>query len=200
MNYDIIASLGKGEYRSRGSKFFSFSHSINNIDDYKHLISIYRTNFPEACHVCSAYRLFIDSRIDEYASDDGEPKGSSGQPILNQLKSNNLINSSIYVVRIFGGNLLGISGLIEAYSNAALIAIDNSKRIPWYQKRKVSLKFSYKYQGLVESIISEFSAEIEDKKFSEDVVMIISIKDEYINLFKNKIEELSSGNIHPLLL
>ena len=200
MSYHVIKELGKGEYRSRGSKFYSFSHNINNIDDYKHLISVYKMNFPEACHVCSAYRLFIDSRIDEQASDDGEPKGSSGQPILNQLKSNNLINSAIYVVRIFGGNLLGISGLIESYSNAALISIDNSKHVPWYRKKNVSLKYPYKYQGLVESIIKEFSAIIEEQYFLKDICTTISIREDDVDLFRKKINEASSGKITPFFL
>ena len=79
MSYNTIEKIGKGEYKSRGSKFFSFSHPISSIDDYRHLIAIYRKNFPESCHVCSAYRLLIGSRVDEQASDDGEPKGRAGQ-------------------------------------------------------------------------------------------------------------------------
>ena len=86
MKYQTIKTIGKGEYKSRGSKFYSFSHSITNLDEYRHLISVYRSNYPNACHICSAYRLFISSRLDEQSSDDGEPRGSSGQPILNQLK------------------------------------------------------------------------------------------------------------------
>ena len=197
MSYQTIKEIGKGEYKSRGSKFYSFSHPINNISDYKHLISVYKANFPEACHVCSAYRLFIDSRIDEHASDDGEPKGSSGQPILNQLKSNNLVNTAIYVVRIFGGTLLGISGLIDSYSNAALIAIDDSKSIPWYPQKNISLNFPYEYQSLIESIIKEFSATVESQNYSEEISMTISLKVDYIDLFKDKIKELSSGKISP---
>ena len=197
MSYQTIKKIGRGEYKNRGSKFYSFSHPVNTLDEYKHLISIYKSNFPEACHVCSAYRLFVDLRLDEQASDDGEPKGSSGQPILNQLKSNNLVNSAIYVVRIFGGTLLGISGLIDSYSNAALISIDNSKNIPWSQKICFSLKFPYKYQGIIESVIKEFSGLIKQQNFSEDIFMTISINVDDIDLLKSKIKELSSGKIKP---
>jgi uncharacterized YigZ family protein len=195
MSYKTIRDIGQGEYKSRGSKFYSFSHPINNLEDYKHLLSIYRTNFPEACHVCSAYRLFVDSRIDEQASDDGEPKGSSGQPILNHLKSYNLVNTAIYVVRIFGGSLLGIPGLIDSYSNAALISIDNSKLVDWYIKRNLNLVFSYEYQGIIESTIREFSGEIKKRDFSDNISMTISFNENNVDLFESKIKDLSSGKI-----
>ena len=200
MKYQTIKDIGKGEYKSRGSKFHSFSHPISNLEDYRHLISIYRSNFPDACHVCSAYRLFVGSRLDEQGSDDGEPKGSSGQPILNQLKRNNLVNVATYVARIFGGTLLGIPGLIESYSNAALISIDNSEHISWNLKKNIFLKFSYEYQGIIESIIKEFSGLINQQDFSKDVSMSISVNEDKADLFKNKIEELSSGKIKPSIL
>ena len=98
MNYYTIKKIGSGEYKNRGSKFFSYLHPLDSINEYKHLVSIYRKDFPEACHVCSAYRLFVGSRVDEYGSDDGEPRGTAGLPLLNQLKRNQLINVAVYVV------------------------------------------------------------------------------------------------------
>ena len=98
MIYHTINKIGSGEYKSRGSKFFSYIHPTDSIKEYKHLITIYKKDFPEACHVCSAYRLVVDGRVDEHASDDGEPKGSAGLPILNQLKRNDLVNVGIYVL------------------------------------------------------------------------------------------------------
>ena len=199
MSYQTIERIGQGEYKSRGSKFYSFLHPINNLDSYRHLISIYRSEYPEACHVCSAYRLFINSRIDEQGVDDGEPRGSSGQPILNQLKRNNLINVGIYVVRIFGGTLLGIPGLIESYSNAALISIDSIKHLDWFPTKNISLRFPYEQQGIVQSIIKEFYGVITKKDFSEDVCIHISINENKIDSFNQKIKEISSGRIKPFI-
>ena len=88
----IVNKIGKGSYKSRGSKFFSFIHDIDSVESYKHLISVYRLQYPESCHVCSAYSIKVNGRIDEYASDDGEPSGSSGQPILGVIKRNKLVN------------------------------------------------------------------------------------------------------------
>ena len=195
----MIRGIGQGEYKSRGSKFYSFSHPINNLEDYKYLLSVHRSNFSEACHVCSAYRLFVGSRIDEQASDDGEPKGSSGQPILNHLKSYNLVNTAIYVVRIFGGTLLGIPGLIDSYSNAALMSIDNAKFVRWDIKRNLNLIFSYEYQGIIESAIKEFSGEIKKKDFSDNISMTISFNENNSYLFETKIKDLSRGKVIPVI-
>ena len=197
MKYQTIKKIGKGEYKRRGSKFYSFSHPITNLDEYKHLISVYRSNYPNACHICNAYRLFIGSRLDEQSSDDGEPRGSSGQPILNQLKRNSLVNVATYVVRIFGGTLLGIPGLIESYSNAALISIDNVKHTSWNPTKNISIRLSYEQQGIIESIIKEFSGVIMKQNFSEDIYMDISVHEDKANLFINKIKEISSGKIKP---
>ena len=71
MSYNTIEKIGKGEYKSRGSKFFAFTHSVDCLDSYKHLISVYRSEYPESCHICSAYRILINKRLDEYGSDDG---------------------------------------------------------------------------------------------------------------------------------
>ena len=138
-----VEGIGRGTLKSRGSKFFGFIHSIDSLESYKHLISVYRLEYPESCHVCSAYRLIVNKRLDEYASDDGEPKGSSGLPILNELKRHNLVNVAVYVVRVFGGSLLGISGLIDAYSTAALLSIDYVKKIQWEEKEYISFDYSY---------------------------------------------------------
>ena len=195
MNYNTIEKIGRGEYKSRGSKFFSFSHPMSSIDQHTHLITVYRKEFPESCHVCSGYRLLAGTRIDEHASDDGEPKGSAGQPILNQLKRNSLINVATYVVRIFGGSFLGIPGLIEAYSGSALLSIDNSRHVPWKLLKSLSISFSYEYEGIVNSIIKEFDGKVIKRDFSDKINMEVSFDELVINIFMKKIKEFSSDKI-----
>ena len=90
-----INKISKGQFTNRGSKFYAFLHPVDNLDKYKNFIHKYKEKNPNACHVCSAYRIYLNGWIDEYATDDGEPKGSSGLPILNTLKRHNLINSAI---------------------------------------------------------------------------------------------------------
>jgi len=190
-----VNGIGRGSHKSRGSKFFAFTHSVDSLDSYKHLISVYRSEYPESCHVCSAYRMLINKRLDEHASDDGEPKGSSGQPILNQLKRHELVNTATYVVRVFGGSLLGIPGLIDAYSSAALLSIDDVKKSRWEEKEIISFDYSYEQKKIVESLIKEFSPEIIKHDFSDKIHIEISVQSKKVDLFRKKLRELSSGKI-----
>ena len=195
MNGYIVNGVGQGLYKNRGSKFFAFTQSIDSLDSYKHLISVYRRQYPESCHVCSAYRLLVNNRLDEYASDDGEPKGSAGLPILNQLKRHQLLDTATYVVRIFGGSLLGVPGLIDAYSSAALLSIDDVRKNKWEQKQIISFYYTYKQKGVVESILNEFSPDIIRHDFKDKIHIEISIADRFANVFKAKLKNLSLGKI-----
>ena len=100
-----------------------------NIEEYKEKLNQYRSANLKAAHVVSAFRIKNGQRIDEYSSDDGEPKGSSGAPILNSIKRNKLMNVGIYVVRYFGGKKLGIPGLISAYRQSAESAIEKTFKV-----------------------------------------------------------------------
>ena len=92
MNYFTIPTVNIGEYQDKGSKFFAFVHPIESLDDYKSKLQHYKLVYPKACHVCSAYRLYSNGQVDEYASDDREPRGSSGPAILNSIKRHKIIN------------------------------------------------------------------------------------------------------------
>ncbi len=195
MSFNTVIGVGKGEYKSRGSRFIAFTHGIENIDSYRELIYYYKNEFSESCHVCSAYRLFVNNRLDEQASDDGEPKGSSGLPILNQLKSNDLINSATFVARIFGGTLLGIPGLVDAYSNAALASIDNANQEEWIDRASLSIVFDYELKGAVASIILEFNAKVTSKSFKDDILFQLLIDRAQLDDFKNRIKEKTSARV-----
>jgi len=200
MNYYSVKKIGNGKYKSRGSKFFSYLHPIDSIDEYKHLVSIYRKDFPEACHVCSAYRLFVGSRIDEYGNDDGEPNGTAGLPILNQLKRNQLINAAVYVVRIFGGSLLGVPGLIESYSTSALLAIDSIGKTEYISKKSLLINISYDYSRILQSVIKEYNGDIIEQSFSNTIEMKVKINSDSIDLFIKEICNLSSNKAEVRIL
>ena len=190
-----ISNNGKGIFKSKGSKFLSFTHHIKKIDQYKSLVAFYRMEYTDSCHVCSAYRLLINSRVDEHASDDGEPKGSAGHPILNELKRNDLVNSGTFVVRIFGGTLLGIPGLIDAYSNSALISIDNAKVVLWKELKRIQINYTYEYQTIIESLIKKYKVKVVNKNFSNEIHMDISIEAELLDQFNTDLKNASSGRI-----
>ena len=111
--YYCIEKAGLAEFKDRGSRFIAYAFPIANPDDFKQCLEQVRKEHPKASHHCFAYRLGLD--MDRYrVSDDGEPSGSAGRPILGQIDSRQLTNTMIIVVRYFGGTLLGIPGLINA--------------------------------------------------------------------------------------
>ena len=114
---------------------------------------------------------------------------------LNLSLFKDLINVGAYVIRIFGGTLLGIPGLIESYSNSTLISIDNAVYTDWLPQKHVIMQTPYDQQRIVESIIKEFNATILNRKFSECVYIEISLNKNNFELFNQKIKDISSGKI-----
>ena len=103
----------------------------SGVNDIKSKLFIIKEENPDASHVCYAYQIKAGHRLDEFAADAGKPNGSAGQPILNVLKRNQLVDTAIFVIRYFGGTRLGIPGLIHAYGNAAECAIETGKLKKW---------------------------------------------------------------------
>jgi uncharacterized YigZ family protein len=116
--YKTISAAAEGTFTDRGSKFIGYAFPLNHEEDIRKLLSDAHTQHPKARHHCWAYRLTPDRSVFR-VNDDGEPSGSAGKPILNILLSYDLTNILIVVVRYFGGTLLGIPGLINAYKMAA---------------------------------------------------------------------------------
>ena len=121
--FRTLATPTTGEFRDRGSKFLAFAYPIRSEIDTRTYLDALRTQHPKAVHHCYAYRLGLD-RNNYRANDDGEPGGSAGRPILNVLYSRELTNVLVVVVRYFGGTLLGVPGLINAYKTATVAALD----------------------------------------------------------------------------
>jgi len=185
-----VKKVSKGEFSDRGSKFYAFLHPIDNLDIYKDFIRKYKEKNPKACHVCSAYRIFLNNWVDEYATDDGEPKGSAGLPILNIIKKNNLVNVAIYVVRIYGGVNLGIPGLIHAYSISAENSIKDATLITWKSIEKIHIQYSYELHKIIISLVKRVGGRVANEDFKEKIISCIEIeagsKDEFINFLNTE--------------
>src|SRR5712671_5172305 len=116
--YYTIEKDGTAEFKDRGSKFIGYAFPISSVDGFKEKLNVAKKLHPKATHHCFAYRLGLDGNTFR-VSDDGEPSGSAGRAILGQLDSRQVTNVLIIVVRYFGGTLLGVPGLINAYKTAA---------------------------------------------------------------------------------
>ena len=193
--YNTVNSVCKGYFSDRGSKFYAFLRPLNDLSVYKDFIRRYKTENPNACHVCSGYRIYLNGWVDEYASDDGEPKGSSGLPILNVLKRNNLVNVGMYVVRIYGGVNLGIPGLINAYSTSAENSIKNGTLIDWKPVEQIHIQYSYDLHKLVISAVKKVKGNILNEDFNEQIVSCVEIEIGVRDKFVNFLNDLSSGKV-----
>jgi len=112
--YTTIAKSGKAEFKDRGSKFIGYVHPIASAEEFRDRLNEVKKEHAKATHHCFAYRLGLDGNTWR-VSDDGEPSGSAGRPILGQIDGKGLVNTLVVVVRYFGGTLLGVPGLINAH-------------------------------------------------------------------------------------
>lgn len=126
--YKTLKATGYAEYRERGSKFLAHSFPIEMLKDINISLDEIRKSHGKASHHSYAWRLGLEG-LQFRANDDGEPSGTAGKPILGQIDSAGITNALIIVTRYFGGTLLGTSGLINAYRNAAALAIENAEII-----------------------------------------------------------------------
>lgn len=126
--YQTISKMCSGEYSLKGSKFIAFAYPIENESDINLHLNAIKMLHPKARHWCYAWKL-IHNEPESKSSDDGEPAGTAGKPILNQISSNGLNNILLIVVRYFGGTLLGTSGLIKAYKTSVQHCLDLAEKI-----------------------------------------------------------------------
>ncbi len=122
-SFNSIEKTSVAEFKDRGSRFIAFAYPITRVEEFKEKLASLKKEHHKAVHHCFAYRLGTDGN-NFRVSDDGEPSGSAGRPILGQIDSRQLTNVLIIVVRYFGGTLLGVPGLINAYKTSAALALE----------------------------------------------------------------------------
>lgn len=123
----MVSGASSAEYSVKGSKFIAFASPITDKQTFKSFLNTIREMHPKASHYCFAYRIVKKNVIEDRSSDNGEPSGTAGKPILGQLESREIADSAIIVVRYFGGTLLGKPGLIQAYKTAASLVLQCAK-------------------------------------------------------------------------
>ena len=153
--YKTISKPAEGLFKDKGSKFISFAYPVISEDQIREIILTLKKEHYSARHHCYAWRLGHEKLLFR-SNDDGEPSSTAGKPILGQIQSYDLTNILIVVVRYFGGTLLGVSGLINAYKNAALDAINQSEIIEEIVEHKLLIEFGY---GVMNDVMKVFKDE-----------------------------------------
>jgi uncharacterized YigZ family protein len=153
--YFTIEKEAVAEFKDRGSRFLAYTFPVSSAADFKKRLKELKEEHSKAVHHCFAYRIGNDGNIYR-SSDDGEPSGSAGRPILGQIDSKGVTNTAIIVVRYFGGTLLGVPGLINAYKTSASFALQSTPVIKKPVMVNFRLQFDYTIMNEVMRVIKKY--------------------------------------------
>lgn len=177
----------------KGSKFYGLIFNVNNEQEVKNYIKLSVTLYPNATHYCYAFRIGISGELYR-VNDDGEPSGTAGLPIYNQLLSSGLTNVLLIVVRYFGGTKLGVGGLIKAYKESAQYTIESAKIITKELSEKYELVFDYTYQSSIMTLLKKLTIEILSSLFSDKCNLTIELPMKRKDLFFEKFNSYFAQN------
>lgn len=188
-SYKTIESASEGIFRDKGSKFLAYAYPIRSEEEVKPIITKLRTEHSKANHFCYAYRLTPNRSVFR-VNDDGEPSGTAGRPILNCLLSEDITNILIVVVRYFGGTLLGVPGLINAYKNASIEAIKASSIVNKTVNDVYEAYFDYLQMNDVMKLIKEENLQILAQQFDTSCVLKFEVRKAQLNQVLSKFDKI----------
>ena len=174
-SFNTIEKETEGYFKDKGSKFYSYAFPLRNEEKVKEIIVILKKKHHGARHFCYAWKLGAEN-IRHRANDDGEPSSTAGKPILGQLQSFDVTNILIIVVRYFGGTLLGVSGLINAYKSAANDVLKNSEIVEKLIENRYKISFTYNELNEVMHLLKQENYNIESTDFQESCSLIFSVR------------------------
>ena len=184
--YLSIKEKSEGLYKEKGSKFIALAFPVKHEDEVKQLIQSVKKEHYNASHHCFAY-IILNKDVHFRASDDGEPRHTAGDPILNQIKSFQLMDVLVIVVRYFGGSKLGKSGLINAYKTASKEALSKAIIIEKVQKSKIIIHFNYEGINDVMHVLQQYDFKISGQEYEESCTMTGSIPLSQLSELINKL-------------
>lgn len=157
--YKTIDKEGFAEFKDRGSRFLAYAFPMKDVESFKLKLTILKKEHPKAVHHCFGYRLGLDGN-NFRSGDDGEPPGTAGKPILGQIDSRGLTDTGIIVVRYFGGTLLGVPGLIQAYKTAAALSLQVVPEVEKAVEINYHLQCSYPLLNEVMIILKQYNCSV----------------------------------------
>jgi uncharacterized YigZ family protein len=195
--YKTIKSTSEGLFKDRGSKFLAYAYPIEHENEVKALVDNLRKEHFKAVHHCYAYRLGLDKN-NFRVNDDGEPSGTAGRPILNVLFSQEITNILVVVVRYFGGTLLGVPGLINAYKSATAEALATANIIEKTVNEVYSVSFEFVQMNDVMKVVKEFNLKIRNQTYDNQCTMELEFRKTLTNQVIGKLEKIDNIAIEYL--
>ena len=185
-----ISSKAEGIYKEKGSHFLAYAWPVSSEEEIKELLSVLKKDHHKARHICYAYRLGADKSNFKY-SDAGEPHNSAGFPILGQIKSFDLTNILVAVVRYFGGTKLGLGGLTAAYKDAAKDSLDHANIIEDIERETISITIDYAQLSDLMSFIKQNNIKILKQDLGGECRIVISVPIDDIHTVNSGLEKIS---------
>ena len=192
--FKTVKGISQGLYKEKMSKFISFAEPVQSADEAKAVIKKYQNQYHDARHVCWAYMIGTD-RSEYLSSDNGEPSGTAGKPILGQINSFGLTNIVLVVVRYFGGIKLGTSGLIVAYREAAAEAINAGEILECHEQTTITFTFAYLGMNDVMKVIKSEDLRIVSQDFDNCCTMTIQLDADKAEPLKKRLTDLGGVSI-----
>lgn len=195
--YKTITGSTTAEFKDRGSKFIAYAYPIHALQDVKDKMQQLKKEHPKAVHHCFAWRLGIDGT--QYrANDDGEPSGSAGRPILGQIDSMGITNVLVVVVRYFGGTLLGVPGLINAYKTVTTDALTQASTTEKWVEEMTEIQFDYPTMGEVMYLLRQNEATIYKQDLQLFCLVVAGIPKKYVAGCLQKLSEIRGVTVKPI--
>ncbi|RYZ24192.1 MAG: YigZ family protein [Chitinophagaceae bacterium] len=196
-HFHTIEKEALAEFRDRGSTFLAYAFPVASADEFKKRLKELKEEHPKANHHCFAYRIGTDGN-NFRASDDGEPSGSAGKPILGQLDSKGVTNTAIVVVRYFGGTLLGVPGLINAYKTAASFALQLTPLTQRPVLVNYELNFDYTLMNDVMMVVKRFGCAVLENEAQLFCRMVIGVPKKEEEACVQKLKDMHTLDVRPL--
>ncbi len=195
--YPIPAKTVRTEITIKRSRFIATMGFAGTVEAARGFIRQIRAEMPDAAHHVYAFRVGYGSSVNEGLSDDGEPAGTSGKPVMSVLRGAELGDIVIVVTRYFGGTKLGTGGLVRAYCNAAKEALDILPRLEKVTTVLLKTTLAYTQYNQFERILPDYGVHILEKIFAENVTLHLSIPEDVLDAFSEHVCEFSVGNATP---
>ncbi len=193
--YTTLAGEGQDSFEERRSEFIGHAAHVTTEEEAMAFIKQKQKEFADATHNVWAYRLGGGTSTETAArySDDGEPQGSSGLPTLEAIRKKGVFDAVVVTTRYFGGTLLGVGGLIRAYSHAATIALDAATIITYERYTEFMLETTYSDYQLILQELPTFGVLTDDSEFSDRVTLTLAIKATHYETLAARLSELTAG-------
>lgn len=189
-----IKNSYQSSFRERGSKFLGYLFPVGTENEFSDQLEQLKSKYPDATHHCYGWRV-NPAQPKEFSSDDGEPSGTAGLPILNQLKSFEVVNAGIVVIRYYGGTKLGKSGLIEAYGSAGQQCLEIARLVSIKPVNLFEVYYSYPEENTIQKLKNDYELKVLESEYLERITLKVACPKEHSMRFEKELSGLKHLHI-----